>query len=120
MKTTILLVPAAGGADVNGVMEPRARDPVKDKRTAPYFTSEGPNGKDRGMNPCYHGRGIFRYDPKLHAATKPGGGADFTVGSRLREATQGRFGGLAVFKRAVSDAEMKKLHDAANVTELNG
>lgn len=110
---------------VNGVMEARPLDPVKDKRTDRYFTSEGPNGKDRGMNPYYHGRGIFRYDAKLHAATKPGGGSDFTIGARfavgsmLREATKGRFGGLAVFKRALSDAEMKRLHDAAKIVILN-
>jgi hypothetical protein len=112
-------------AYVNGVMEPRALDPVKDKRNDPYFTQEGPNGKDRGMNPYYHGRGIFRYDPTLHATTKPGGGADFTVGARyavgsmLREATKGRFGGLAVFNRALTDAEMKRLHNAANIVALN-
>jgi hypothetical protein len=77
------------------------------------------------MNPYYHGRGIFRYDPQLHATTKPGGGSDFTVGARyavgsmLREATKGRFGGLAVFNRALTDAEMKRLHDAANIAALN-
>ncbi|MGE0131757.1 MAG: hypothetical protein AB7U82_27045 [Blastocatellales bacterium] len=112
-------------AYVNGMMEPRPLDPVKDKRTDRYFTSEGLNGKDRGMNPYYHGRGIYRYDPKLHAVTKPGGGSDFTVGARyavnsmLGEATKGRFGGLAVFKRALTDAEMKRLHNAANVAALN-
>lgn len=112
-------------AYINGVMEPRALDPVKDKRADAYFTSEGPNGKDRGMNPYYHGRGIFRYDPKLHAITKPDGGADFTVGARyavgsmLREATKGKFGGLAVFSRALTDAEMKRLHEAANIPALN-
>jgi hypothetical protein len=112
-------------AYINGVMEPRSLDPVKDKRDDPYFTREGPGGKDRGMNPYYHGRGIFRYDPKLHATTKPIGGADFTVGARyvtgsmLREATKGRFGGLAVFNRALTDAEMKGLHDAANIAALN-
>lgn len=112
-------------AYVNGVMEARPLDPVKDKRTDRYFTGEGPNGKDRGMNPYYHGRGIFRYDAKLHATTKPGGGSDFTIGARfavgsmLREATKGRFGGLAVFKRALSDTEMKRLHDAAKIAILN-
>lgn len=112
-------------AYVNGVMEPRAIDPVNDNRTDSYFTKEGPDGRDRGMNPYYHGRGIFRYDPRLHAKTKPGGGADFTVGARyavgsmLREATRGRFGGLAVFDRALSDAEMRRLHDAARIEDLN-
>ena len=111
-------------AYINGVMEERALDAVKDKRTDPYFTQEGPNGQDRGMNPYYHGRGIFRYDPILHAKTKPGGGSDFTVGARyavgsmLGEATKGRFGGLAVFNRALTNAEMKTLHDAANLPAL--
>lgn len=111
-------------AYVNGVMEERPLDPVKDKRNDRYFTREGPGGKDRGMNPYYHGRGIFRYDPKLHAATKlpP---SDFTVGARhaagtmLSDATRGLFGGLAVFNRALTDAEMKALHDAARIDLLN-
>ncbi len=112
-------------AYVNGVMEPRALDPVKDRRNDRYFTQEGPDGGDRGMNPYYHGRGIFRYDPSKHADTKPDGGADFTVGARYavgsytRESTIGHFGGLAVFDRALSDAEMKQLHDSANVDALN-
>lgn len=111
-------------AYINGLLDARLLDPVKDKRTDRYFTHEGPDGKDRGMNPYYHGRGIFRYDPAKHATTKPGGGSDFTVGARyavgnmLGEATIGRFGGLAVFNRALTDAEMKKLHDAANVAVL--
>ena len=76
------------------------------------------------MNPYFHGRGIFRFDPARHAATKPGGGSDFTVGARyavgkmLGEATIGRFGALAVFNRALSSAEMKQLHDAANIPAL--
>lgn len=110
-------------AYINGVMESRRLDPVKDKRSDPYFTREGPGGGDRGMNPYYHGRGIFRYDPKLHGATKiaPSDftvGARYAVGSMLGEATKGRFGGLAVFQRALTDAEMRKLHDAANVAAL--
>lgn len=113
-------------AYLNGEFEPRPLDPVKDRRTDRYFTHEGPNGGDRGMNPYYHGRGIFAYDPAKHAATKPNGGSDFTVGARmavgsmLREATIGRFGGLAVFNRALSDAEMKRLHEAANVEAMKG
>jgi hypothetical protein len=112
-------------AYINGVLDARALDPVKDRRTDRYFTAEGPGGKDRGMNPYYHGRGIFRYDPARHAKTKPGGGSDFTVGARyavgtmLGEATIGRFGGLAVFNRALSDEEMSKLHEAARVGALN-
>ena len=108
-------------AYINGVMDARDLEPEKDKRTDRYFTSEGPGGKDRGMNPYFHGRGIFRYDATKHAATKPGGGSDFTVGARyavgkmLGEATIGRFGGLAVFNRALTDAEMGRLHEAAKV-----
>lgn len=111
-------------AYINGRLDELKLDPAKHKRTDPYFTKEGPDGGDRGMNPYFHGRGIFRYDPEKHAQTKPGGGSDFTVGARyavgnmLGEATIGRFGGLAVFNRAVTDAEMKALHDSANVAAL--
>jgi hypothetical protein len=111
-------------AYINGVLDARALDPAKDKRTDRYFTSEGPDGKDRGMNPYYHGRGIFRYDPAKHAQTKSGVGSDFTVGARyavgsmLGEATIGKFGGLVVFNRALTDAELKTLHDAANIGAL--
>lgn len=109
----------------NGVLEQRDLDPQKDRRTDPYFTKEGPNGGDRGMNPYYHGRGIFCYDPERHAESKPGGGADFTVGARyavgsfLGEALKGRLSGLAVFDRALTDAEMQQLHDAANIGQLD-
>ena len=112
-------------AYINGAFEERKLDPVKDKRTDRYFTQEGPAGSDRGMNPYYHGRGIFRYDPQVYAKSKPDGGADFTVGARyavgsfLRESTIGHFGGLAVFDRALSDSEIKQLHDSANVEALN-
>ncbi|MBE0542531.1 MAG: hypothetical protein IH623_14310 [Verrucomicrobia bacterium] len=108
-------------AYLNGVLDARPLDPVKDKRNDRYFTHEGPGGSDRGMNPYYHGRGIFRYDAAKHAITKPGGGSDFTVGARyavgsmLKEATIGKFGGLAVFNRALNDAEIKALHEAANI-----
>jgi hypothetical protein len=111
-------------AYINGVLDARPLNPEKDKRSDRYFTSEGPGGKDRGMNPFYHGRGIFRYDPAKHAQSKPSGGADFTVGARyavgkmLGEATIGRFAGLAVFNRALSDTEMKRLHVAANIAAL--
>ncbi len=111
-------------AYINGVLDELKLDPVVHKRTDTYFTREGPGGGDRGMNPYYHGRGIFRYDPAKHAQAKPGGGSDFTVGARyavgkmLGEATLGRFGGLAVFNRALSDAEMMQLHSAANLAAL--
>jgi len=112
-------------AYVNGVMEPRELKPKQDRRDDRYFTQEGPDGGDRGMNPYYHGRGIFQYDAAKHAESKPGGGSDFTVGARYavgsftREATKGRFGGLAVFNRALTDAEMKRLHDSAGIDALN-
>ena len=107
-------------AYIDGVLDEMKLDPVKHKRTDPYFTKEGPNGGDRGMNPYFHGRGIFRL------ANQPGKitGSDFTIGARyavgsmLGEATIGKFGGLAVFNRALTDAEMKKLHDTANVGAL--
>ncbi len=111
-------------AYINGTLDTRALDPVKDKRNDPYFTQEGPDGKDRGMNPYYHGRGIFKYDPAKHAKTKAGVGSDFTVGARyatgsmFKEATIGKFGGLAVFNRALSDSEIKALHKAANLPSL--
>ena len=112
-------------AYVDGVLDELKLDPVAHKRTDRYFTREGLSGADRGMNPYFHGRGIFRYDPTKHATTKPGGGSDFTVGARyavgkmLGEATIGRFGGLAVFNRALTDAEMKALHGAANLKALS-
>jgi hypothetical protein len=112
-------------AYVNGVCEKRALDPVADRRNDPYFTQQGPGGKDRGMNPYFHGRGIFQFDPKLHRESKPSGGSDFTVGARFavgsfqREATIGKFGGLAVFNRALSDEEMLELHKSAEIELLN-
>lgn len=108
----------------NGVMEPRELDPVKDRRNDRYFISEGPDGKDRGMNPYYHGRGIFTYDPAKHAATKPDGAADFTVGAcyavghRVGNPLIGLVGGIAVFNRTLTNEEMKALHDSANITNL--
>ncbi|MES2593839.1 MAG: hypothetical protein V4662_00805 [Verrucomicrobiota bacterium] len=109
-------------AYINGVLDERKLDAVKDKRNDPYFTQEGPDGKGRGMNPYYHGRGIFELDPSKH--THKIGGADFTIGARyavgsmLGEATIGKFGGLAIFNRALSDAELKALHDSAGVEKL--
>ncbi len=110
-------------AYLNGILDVRTLDPVADNREDSYFTSEGPEGKGRGMNPYYHGRGIFRYDAEKHAESKipP---SDFTVGGRLaggsmtKEAFRGRFGGLAVFNRALSDDEMHKLHTAVDLTIL--
>jgi hypothetical protein len=112
-------------AYINGQLDAQPLDPVKHNRNDPYFTKEGPNGSDRGLNPYYHGRGIFQYDPAKHAVKKPGGGADFTVAARYAvgsftgEASKGRFGGLAVFNRALTDAEMQDLHNSANIAALN-
>ena len=113
-------------AYIDGVLDRQELDPVKHKRTDRYFTHEGPNGGTRGLNPYYHGRGIFAYDPAKNAVTKPMGGSDFIVGARYAvgslfaegKSTIGRFGGLAVFNRALSEAEMKALHDAANISML--
>ncbi len=112
-------------AYVNGELSAQELDPVKHKRNDPYFTKEGPGGKDRGLNPYYHGRGIFAYDPEKHSESKPIGGSDFTIGARmvkgkkLAEATIGLFGGLAVFDRALSDEEIMALHKSAASGELN-
>jgi hypothetical protein len=113
-------------AYIDGVLDRQELDPVKHKRTDRYFTHEGPNGGTRGINPYYHGRGIFAYDPAKDAATKPMGGSDFIIGARYAggslfaegKSTIGRFGGLAVFNRALTEAEMKALHDAANISML--
>jgi hypothetical protein len=111
-------------AYIDGVLDERTPDPVNDKRDDPYFMQEGPGGGNRGMNPYYHGRGIFCYDPEIHGETKTGGGSDFTVGARyavgsmLGEATIGYFGGLAVFDRALTDEEVLKLHEASNIAAL--
>ncbi|WP_237227873.1 hypothetical protein [Rubinisphaera sp. JC750] len=123
-------------AYINGKLDKRELDPAKDRRTDPYFTEQGPafhgdpgpdggpGAKDRGMNPYYHGRGIFAYDPAKHANTKIMGGSDFMVGARFaightREQTVGLFGGLAVFDRALSNDEIQQLHDSARVDLLN-
>jgi len=109
----------------NGVLEERPLVPGVDKRDDPYFTSEGPQAGPRGVNPYYHGRGIFCYDPARHAESKPGGGADFTVGARyavgsfLGEAMHGKMGGLAVYDRALSADEMLRLHESANLPALS-
>lgn len=113
-------------AYIDGVLDRHELDPVRHNRTDRYFTQEGPDGGSRGLNPYYHGRGIFAYDPAKHAESKPMGGSDFLVGARYAvgslfaegKATIGRFGGLAVFNRALSEAEMKALHEAANLPAL--
>lgn len=107
-------------AYINGVLDAQPLDPAKHKRADPYFTKEGPDGGDRGLNPFFHGRGIFRYEnqPGKMSGSAFTVGARYAVGSMTGEATIGKFGGLAVFNRAINDAEMKTLHDAANVSAL--
>ncbi len=114
-------------AYIDGRLDHHALDPVEHGRTDPYFTSEGPDGGSRGLNPYYHGRGIFRYDPDKHAETKPMGGSDFIVGARFAhgtlfaegKSTIGRVGGLAVFDRALTEEEMLALHESANIEALH-
>jgi hypothetical protein len=113
-------------AYLNGVLDRNTGDPADFRRADRYFTQEGPGGGPRGLNPYYHGRGIFHYDPARDAAGKPMGGSDFCVGARYASGSQfpegattiGRFGGLAVFNRALTDDEMKALHEAANIAAL--
>lgn len=110
-------------AYINGKLDARTLDAKKDRREDSYFLTEGPDGKDRGMNPYFHGRGIFRYAPEKHAKTRIAP-SDFTVGARyaggsmLSEPFRGRFGALAVFNRALTDEEMQTLHDSAHVDKL--
>lgn len=109
----------------NGICEPRELNPEQDRRTDPYFTSGGPNGTSRGMNPYYHGRGIFQYDPNQEYDPPKISPSDFMVGARYavgsftKEALKGCIGGLAVYNRALSDAEMLAIHQAANLPQLN-
>ncbi len=111
-------------AYVNGVCDQRPLDAAKDRRTDRYFTQEGPDGMDRGMNPYFHGRGIFCYEPAMATQGRipPSPftvGARYAVGRELGEATIGRFSGLAVFQRALSDDEMLLLHRSAAIEKLN-
>ncbi len=109
----------------NGVFEPRELNPKADRRSDPYFTNGGPGGTDRGMNPYYHGRGIFNYDPNKNYDPPKIAPADFTVGARYavgsfkKEAMQGAIGGLAVFNRALTNHEMMAIHQSANLDQLN-
>ena len=105
----------------DGVFEERPMDPKAQNRVDPYYTNEGPDGGYRGMNPYYYNKGIFRYDPVKHASTKPSGQCEFTVAARnaggnmLGEALKGAIAGLAVFDRALTAAEVKRLHDASGL-----
>ena len=74
------------------------------------------------MNPYYHGRGVFTYDPSQHAATKPSGGSPFVVGAREvrgkagSEPLAGDLATLAVFDRALTEQQMSELHEAVGLT----
>lgn len=105
----------------DGVFEERPMDPKAQNRGDPYYTSEGPDGGHRGMNPYFYKKGIFRYDPARHSVSKPSGQCEFTVAARnaggnmLGEALKGAIAGLAVFDRALTPAEVKRLHDASGL-----
>jgi hypothetical protein len=106
-------------AYLDGRATPRTVDPEDDNRADAYFTSEGPGGGHRGINPFYHARGIFAYDPAKHADTKPGGPSDFVVGARCvrgkhgAEPLDGSLAALAVFDVTLTPEQMRQLHDAA-------
>ncbi len=105
-------------AYLDGVCEHRSLQPAQDNRDDRYFTYEGPDGGDRGMNPYYHAKGIYRHDPTRQNA-RLGGGSDFVVGAREvggrsgNEPLAGTLGGLAVFDDSLSDEQMLALHRAA-------
>ncbi len=102
-------------AYLDGEASPRALRPDADHRDDRYFTAEGPGGADRGMNPYYHGRGLYRHDP----ARKSGAGSPFVVGARQvrgkdgSEPLNGLMAMLAVYNRSLPRDEMAQLHDAA-------
>ncbi|MEM6459157.1 MAG: hypothetical protein AAF710_07175 [Planctomycetota bacterium] len=101
-------------AYLDGRATPRPLDPVADRRDDQYFTQEGPSGGDRGMNPYYHGRGLYRHDP----AVKPGGGSPFVVGARQvrgrdgSEPLNGLMSTLAVYDRCLSAEALARLHES--------
>lgn len=113
-------------AYVNGRLDAHELDPVKHNRQDDYFLKEGPGGNSRGINPYYHGRGIFAYDPEVHPETKPMGGSDFMIGVRYAigslfaegSASLLTLGGLAVFDRALDEDEIMALHESANIGAL--
>ena len=102
-------------AYLDGDATPRALRPEAVRRDDPYFTHEGPYGADRGMNPYYHGRGLYRHDPQI----KPGDGSPFVVGARQvrgkdgSEPLNGLLAMLAVYNRSLSSSEVARLHDSA-------
>ncbi|MEM1028344.1 MAG: hypothetical protein AAGJ38_09705 [Planctomycetota bacterium] len=99
-------------AYLDGEATPRALRPKEDRRDDRYFTAEGPDGGDRGMNPYFHGRGLYQHDP----TRKPGGGSPFVVGARQvrgadgSEPLNGQMAVLAVYNRCLTPGEVAQLH----------
>jgi len=97
-------------AYLDGVLDARPLDPWKDKRTDPYLLRWA--RRTTRMTLLSRPWAIFKYDPALHAASKPGGGADFTAvpatpWARCSRGTMGKFAGLASSTRALTDAELE-------------
>lgn len=120
----------------DGQLQRRAPKPDEDRRTDAYFTQHGAGYvanapstyTNRGVNPYYHGRGI--YDPesidyRSDLGIEVAAPADFTVGTRyvsgnlMGEPLVGNFGGLAVFDRALDADEMSFVHSAAQLEIAN-
>jgi hypothetical protein len=106
-------------AYLDGVATPRPLDPAADRRDDRYFTTEGPGGGDRCMNPYFHGRGIYRYDPR----SKPGGGSPFVVGARQvrgrhgAEPLNGLMASLQVFDRCLAAEEIQRMHQSDSLLQ---
>jgi hypothetical protein len=104
-------------AYLDGQATPRALNPVVDKRDDSYFTQEGLSGADRGMNPYFHGRGLYKHD----SAVKPGGGSPFVVGARQvrgrdgSEPLNGQLALLAIYNRCLTPNEIARLHEYADL-----
>ncbi|MEO1497402.1 MAG: hypothetical protein AAFV43_09655 [Planctomycetota bacterium] len=120
----------------NGRLARREPNPVDDRRTDPYFTEQGrgyvaddpTTYVNRGMNPFYHGRGIYDVqatDYRADLGIEVASPSDFTIGTRyvsgnlMGEPFVGLFGGLAVFTRALSEQEMLFLHTTAELEAMN-
>jgi hypothetical protein len=102
-------------AYLDGEATPRPLHAEADRRDDRYFTAEGPGGGDRGMNPYYHGRGLYRHDPRV----KTGGGSPFVVGARQvrgrdgSEPLNGLMARLALYGRCLTPEELSRLHAEA-------
>ena len=103
----------------NGVFEPQPGHPERpalDLRDHDYYTKTCPGGGYRGMNPYYQPHGIYTFNPgdpgKLDTGSPFSVGAEI-VGKDAHPRFKGWIGGLAVFDRALSEAEMRAIHNAA-------